>query len=136
MIILPGRSQGQDRGKVTHVTSASEFDVVIAGAGLVGAGFALAVRGSGLRVALLGPLSDPTDKPAGTSEKPAGTAADASADGWDRRIYAISPDSMRFLDTLGVWSQVDPARVQKLLSQVPPGITTLEQLKAAGIVPK
>jgi len=31
---------------------------------------------------------------------------------------------------------VDPAQVQKLLSKVPPGITTLEQLKAAGLGPR
>jgi hypothetical protein len=29
---------------------------------------------------------------------------------------------------------IDPAQVQKLLSRIPPGITTLDQLRAAGLI--
>jgi 2-octaprenylphenol hydroxylase len=72
------------------------FDVIIVGAGLVGASLALALRGSGLRVALLEP-SPPAALPA--------------EEGWDVRVYAISPGSARFLDACGAWSGLDPARV-------------------------
>jgi 2-polyprenyl-6-methoxyphenol hydroxylase-like FAD-dependent oxidoreductase len=72
------------------------FDVIIVGAGLVGASLALALRGSGLRVALLEPWPP---------------AALPAEEGWDVRVYAISPGSARFLDACGAWSRLDPARV-------------------------
>ena len=71
-----------------------DFDIVIVGAGLVGASFAMALRGAGLKLALV-----ETQAPA------------AAADSWDSRVYAISPGSAAFLDGLGVWKRLDRERV-------------------------
>jgi ubiquinone biosynthesis UbiH/UbiF/VisC/COQ6 family hydroxylase len=79
------------------VSAQDEFDhdVLIVGAGLPGLALALALRGSGLSVAL-------TDR-----RRP---AVDAVAP-WDARIYAISPGNARFLHGIGVWSRVDRERL-------------------------
>jgi len=71
-----------------------DFDIVIVGAGLVGASFAMALRGSGLRLALV------------EAQAPA-----ADADNWDSRVYAISPGSVAFLQSLGVWKRLDAGRI-------------------------
>jgi 2-polyprenylphenol 6-hydroxylase len=57
------------------------YQVVVVGAGLVGAAAALALGRQGLRVALVErqPPQSPPDQ-------------------WDTRIYAISPASQRFLE--------------------------------------
>ncbi len=72
-----------------------DFDIVIVGAGLVGASFTMALRGAGLKLALV-----ETQAP-----------APATADSWDSRIYAISPGSAAFLDGLGVWKRLDRERI-------------------------
>jgi ubiquinone biosynthesis UbiH/UbiF/VisC/COQ6 family hydroxylase len=78
------------------VTAAhSSFDVVIVGAGLVGASLAAALGGSGLSIAVVEPA--PPSPP---------------GDAWDSRIYAISPASSDFLAAIGAWQRLDPARVQ------------------------
>lgn len=77
--------------------SANSHEVIIVGAGLVGAAFALAVRESGLRVALIEPA--PPRVP---------------AESWDSRIYAISPASADFLAELGVWQRLAADRVQRV----------------------
>jgi 2-octaprenylphenol hydroxylase len=71
-----------------------DFDIIIVGAGLVGASFAMALRGTGLRLALV------------EAHAPAAAGAD-----WDSRIYAISPGSAAFLDRLGVWTRLDRERI-------------------------
>ncbi|SEP24737.1 UbiH/UbiF family hydroxylase [Nitrosovibrio sp. Nv6] len=73
-----------------------KFDVCIIGGGLVGASLALALKGSGLKIALV------------ESRLPAPLPAD---DSWDSRIYAISPGSAGFLQNLGVWKALDEARI-------------------------
>jgi ubiquinone biosynthesis UbiH/UbiF/VisC/COQ6 family hydroxylase len=73
-----------------------KFDVVIIGGGLVGASLALALKNSGLKIALV------------ESRPPAPLPADES---WDSRIYAISPGSASFLQDLGVWQALDEARI-------------------------
>ena len=70
------------------------FDVVIIGAGLTGASFAVALRASRYSVAVL--ESRPPPRPAA---------------GWDRRVYALSPASARFLKELGVWKHLDTTRI-------------------------
>jgi len=75
-----------------------KFDVVIVGAGLVGAGLAAALHGSGLRVALLD---------AGAREPPWHGA-------WDTRIYAISPGSRDFLAGVGAWAKLPVERVERV----------------------
>ncbi len=75
--------------------SAERYQVVIVGAGLVGAAAALALGRQGLRVALI-------------ERQPPSLPDDA----WDTRIYAISPASQRFLERLGAWQRMDAGRVQ------------------------
>ena len=70
------------------------YDVVINGAGIVGAALVLALRDSGLRLALV---------------EPNPPAVPDSA--WDSRIYAISPSSVAFLENLAVWQNLDQQRI-------------------------
>ena len=75
--------------------SSERYQVVIVGAGLVGAAAALALGRQGLRVALV--ERQPPQVPDET---------------WDTRIYAISPASQRFLERLGAWQRMDASRIQ------------------------
>jgi len=70
-------------------------DVLIVGAGLVGASLAAALKDSGLSVALIdaGPMH-----PSVVGE-------------WDTRIYAISPGSSRFLREHGAWDRIPADRI-------------------------
>ncbi|MDF0606034.1 UbiH/UbiF family hydroxylase [Neisseriaceae bacterium TC5R-5] len=64
------------------------YDVIVVGAGLVGASLALALNHAGKRVALLEgkpPMSEDLQQ------------------GWDARIYAISPANRHFLQQLSAW---------------------------------
>jgi ubiquinone biosynthesis UbiH/UbiF/VisC/COQ6 family hydroxylase len=76
-----------------------DFDVLIMGAGLVGASLAASLRGTGLRVALVEPAAPPA----------------IEHEGWDNRVYAISPGSAAFLESCGAWSRLDAARLQVVL---------------------
>ena len=73
-----------------------DFDLIIVGGGLVGAACALALKDSGLRLALV-ETKLPTTLPADTS--------------WDSRVYAISPGSAAFLKHLGVWQALYQQRI-------------------------
>ena len=70
-------------------------DLLIVGAGLPGIALALALRGSGLSVALV----DRQQPAVGNDES------------WDARIYALSPGNARFLHDIGVWSRIDCERL-------------------------
>ncbi|GBL45837.1 2-octaprenyl-3-methyl-6-methoxy-1,4-benzoquinol hydroxylase [Sulfuriferula multivorans] len=74
--------------------TAAAYDIIVVGAGIVGATFSAALKGSGLEVALVEPHPPAVPTPE-----------------WDARIYAISPGSARFLDELGVWQGFDAARI-------------------------
>lgn len=69
------------------------FDLIIVGGGLAGAALAVALRDSSLRIALV------------ESRPP------RRADGWDARIYAVSPANVAFLESIGVWKHLDAARI-------------------------
>ncbi|MDR2259337.1 MAG: UbiH/UbiF family hydroxylase [Azoarcus sp.] len=74
-----------------------KFDLIIVGGGLTGAALAVALRASRLSVALVDsaiPAKGPVKTP-----------------GWDTRIYAYTPASARFLQTLGIWDRLDHARL-------------------------
>ena len=59
------------------------FDVVIVGGGLAGLSLACALRDTRLRIALVE------------------SRAPSRADGWDARVYAISPANAGFLQAIG-----------------------------------
>ncbi len=71
-----------------------QVDVTIVGGGLAGAALAVALRTSNLRVALIE------------------GRAPTRPDGWDARIYAISPTNAKFLGDIGIWPHLDAARMQ------------------------
>ena len=81
---------------------ANNYEVIVAGAGMVGACVALSFARKGFRVALVEP------SPAIKKANPADTGADAI---YDSRLSAISPASQKFLSDLGVWSAIDQNRV-------------------------
>lgn len=66
-------------------------DVVVVGAGMVGAAAALACDRAGLKVALLDARAD---------------SAPTAADPVDLRVVAIAPHAERLLDRLGVWRDI------------------------------
>ncbi len=73
-----------------------KFDIIVIGGGLVGASMVVALKESGLKIALI------------ESRLPAPPPNDTS---WDSRIYAISPGSAAFLQSLGLWQKLEAARV-------------------------
>ncbi len=79
------------------MTKRLNVDVVIIGGGLVGASMALALQAQKKRVALL-------------ERSPASDRVDALNQGWDARIFAISPANKQFLSRLNAWP--DSHRVQ------------------------
>lgn len=69
------------------------FDLIIVGGGLAGASLAVALRETGLRIALL--------------EK----QAPVRPAGWDARVYAVSPANVEFLSAIGAWKHLDMTRI-------------------------
>jgi len=78
-----------------------QFDVAIIGGGLVGLSLARALAGSGLSLALVDRASPPQGDP--------------QADGWDVRVYAISPGSAAFLAAHGAWPDSASDRIAAVL---------------------
>lgn len=70
-----------------------QFDLIIVGGGLAGASLALALRNTRLRIALV------------ENEAP------RAPEGWDARIYAISPSNVAFLESVGAWQHLDASRI-------------------------
>jgi len=77
--------------------SAPDFDVIVAGAGMVGSCAAYALAARGMRVALVEPM-------------PAQAPQESSAP-YDLRVSAISPRSRQILQQLGIWQQLDDERI-------------------------
>ncbi len=77
-----------------YLGASLNFDVIIIGGGLVGASLALALGKAGLKVAVVEPK-----------------LPQARSGVWDARIYAISPGSAAFLDSCGIWGQLDRTRI-------------------------
>lgn len=72
-----------------------EFDVIVVGAGVVGAATALALMRDGFDVALIESRPPP---------------AWQASDEVDARVVALAPDAAALLDDLGVWSDISVAR--------------------------
>lgn len=75
-----------------------QFDLIIVGGGLAGASLAVALRESRLRIALV--ETRPPVRP----------------EGWDARIYAISPANAEFLDSIGTWEHLERERMAPILA--------------------
>jgi ubiquinone biosynthesis UbiH/UbiF/VisC/COQ6 family hydroxylase len=69
------------------------FDLIIVGGGLSGASLAAALRESRFSIALV--EAHPPVRP----------------EGWDARIYAVSPANAGFLQRIGVWEHLDRHRI-------------------------
>lgn len=74
------------------------FDIIIAGAGMVGTCCALALARRGFKIALIEPGDRLLEIPAGDDE-------------YDLRVSAISPVSQRLLSQLGAWQALNADRV-------------------------
>jgi ubiquinone biosynthesis UbiH/UbiF/VisC/COQ6 family hydroxylase len=85
-----------------HSSAERRYDVVIAGAGLVGLALAPALARAGLSVALC--------------DRARIAAPDVGDDSWDARIYAVSPGSAAFLHGLGAWQSLDCERIAAIES--------------------
>jgi 2-octaprenylphenol hydroxylase len=75
------------------------FDVIVSGAGIVGAAFALALEGANVSVALI---------------EPQPPRAPQSEPDWDSRVYTISPGNADWLATLGAWRAIAPDRLTRV----------------------
>jgi ubiquinone biosynthesis UbiH/UbiF/VisC/COQ6 family hydroxylase len=73
-----------------------QFDLIIVGGGLAGASLAVALRDSALRIALVESF------------------APSRPDGWDARIYAVSPANMLFLEAIGSWRHLPSDRLSPI----------------------
>ena len=80
----------------------TRVDVLIAGAGLPGLTLAAALARQGLRVALAD--RSPVD------------AQELDRSAWDARVYAVSPGSAAFLESLGAWTAMPQDRVTAIES--------------------
>lgn len=72
------------------------FDLIIVGGGLAGLSLACALRDSALRIALV--EQRPPQRP----------------EGWDARVYAVSPANAEFLQRIGVWKHMDAQRIEPI----------------------
>ena len=70
-----------------------DFDLIIVGGGLAGASLAAALQGTRYRIALV-------------EARPP-----AVVEGWDPRVYAISPACAEFLRESGIWQHLDSGRI-------------------------
>ena len=71
-----------------------DFDVVIVGGGLAGLALTVALKKSRLSIAVIE------------------GRAPVRPEGWDARIYAISPANARFLGEIGIWGDLDVTRIE------------------------
>lgn len=97
--------------------SRADSDVVVVGAGIVGAVTALGCAQLGLKVALIGPVPPATTAP--SDARTSGARTDARTDAptsdartFDARIYALAPATVALLQRLKVWPQIDASRMQ------------------------
>ncbi len=83
-----------------------KHEIVVVGGGVVGATTALALFRQGLDVALVERGAPPPPLP---GPLPQGEREQT----YDPRVYALSPGTARFLDSLGVWSRIAATRLSR-----------------------
>lgn len=95
MICRIFRERGHELVKIgdERDNAGMDYDLIIVGGGLAGLALAVALRRSRLRVAVV------------ESRVP------VQPEGWDARIYAISPANACFLDSIGIWRHLDVSRI-------------------------
>jgi len=98
-------------------------DIAIVGAGLVGSAAAIALHQEGFSVLLIDNLQRKQPKPL--------------IQAWDKRVYAISPKNVAWLEHLGVWSRLDITRIGVMQSMeihgdsfAPPLLLRAEEVRA------
>jgi len=91
-------------------------EMVVVGGGLVGLATALAATRQGMQAVLL----DRSARP-----------ALANPDGWDSRIYAITPGNAAWLDKLGAWSRIPSQRICPIDRMMVWGDSAEDQLQFA-----
>jgi len=104
--------------------AALRAEVLVVGAGLIGAAATLALAQAGLQVGWIAPAGAADSAAAGPALGPAaGPAAgpavgqDGSPDApWDSRIYAVSPGNIDWLSAIGAWDGVAPERTCDVVS--------------------
>ena len=74
---------------------AASFDAVVVGRGAVGAAAALGLSQAGLKVGWIGPAPRPSP----------------ASDGWDARVFALSPGTRELLRALRVWDAMPEQRI-------------------------
>jgi ubiquinone biosynthesis UbiH/UbiF/VisC/COQ6 family hydroxylase len=75
------------------------FDVIVSGAGIVGAAFALGLARANVRVAVI---------------EPQPPRAPASESAWDTRVYTVSPGNAEWLATLQAWQRMPAERLTRV----------------------
>lgn len=83
------------------VNSPQHYDVIIVGAGLAGSALAAALISSGLDVAIIEAQPLNCDWP----------VCGDDVDGFDLRVSALTESSRRWLEALGVWSEIAAQRI-------------------------
>ncbi|WP_183634980.1 UbiH/UbiF family hydroxylase [Niveibacterium umoris] len=73
-----------------------ELDILIVGAGLAGGSLACALAASPLRIGMLE------------------TRAPRRPEGWDARVYAVSPTNVEFLNRIRAWPHLDHDRIGRV----------------------
>src|SRR5687768_13301170 len=77
------------------------FDVIVVGAGIVGAALGLALKDADASVALIEP----------SPPKPGEAEA-----AWDSRVYTVSPGNAAWLEALGIWGRLAAERLTRVES--------------------
>ena len=76
-----------------------QVDIAIIGAGVVGLASALSLVPTGLQIALFDAQPKPLAGPQGTA-----------LNEWDRRVTALTPESIRFLNSLDAWPSIEESK--------------------------
>ena len=89
--------------KTKSKMTTQETDIIVVGAGLVGLSAAIAFSRQGKSVVLIDEKKTHAKK-----------AEIKKSNTWDERIYALTPATENWLQTLGVWQHVDSKRVNDI----------------------